>query len=197
MREIRNIFLAILLIGINAITAFSQTILEPRSQARWIDSMLEYRFEKMLPLLMNRTNTEMWIIISREYNEDPIMKTMLPSSWLSARRRTIFAFYRDSIKNEIEKIAIARYDVGKLMKGNWNIDVYPDQFDALVEYIVKKNPKTISLNMSKDFGLADGLIKSEYEELLNHLPKKYHSRIRSAQNLALAWLETRSPMEIG
>lgn len=37
----------------------------------------------------------MWVIISREYNEDPVLKTMLPATWLSARRRTILVFYNN------------------------------------------------------------------------------------------------------
>ncbi|MFM2395323.1 MAG: hypothetical protein RLZZ546_3306, partial [Bacteroidota bacterium] len=71
--------------------------------------------------MMKDSGIDMWVLISREYNEDPILKTMLPSSWLSARRRTMLVFYLNSENNEFEKIAIARYNVGKLMKGNWNI----------------------------------------------------------------------------
>jgi Xaa-Pro aminopeptidase len=192
----RKIVLAFIFIYGHVSISSAQSLFTPREQSVWIDSMLEYRFEKMLPDMMKQTNTDMWVLISREYNEDPIMRTMLPSSWLSARRRTMLVFHRDNKTNEVEKIAIARYDVGKMMKGNWNIDVYPDQFDALTEYIKKKNPKSISLNTSKDFGLADGLIKSEHEELLRHLPKNFHGRIKSAEPLALAWLETRSPIEL-
>ena len=95
----------------------------------------------------------------------------------------------------VEKVAIARYDFGKLMKGEWNIDVYTDQYEALVDYIKKKNPKKIGLNFSNDFGLADGLIHTEYELFKSKLDNQYHNRIVSAEKLALAWLETRSPME--
>lgn len=31
----------------------------------------------------------------KEYNEDPVLKTMLPATWLSARRRTILVFYNN------------------------------------------------------------------------------------------------------
>ena len=34
----------------------------------------------------------MWVLITREYNEDPIIKTLLPPTWLNARRRTILVF---------------------------------------------------------------------------------------------------------
>jgi len=159
-----------------------------------IDDILEFRIDSLLPELMDRTDIDMWILISREYNEDPVMKTMLPSTWLSARRRTILVF--QNTETGLEKIAIARYDVGKLLKGSWNIDVYPDQWDALIELIEKYNPDKIGLNYSDDFALADGLVKTEYESFLENLPEKYHSRIRSAENLAIAWLETRSKKEI-
>ena len=67
-------------------------LLSVREQSKVIDDILEDRLDNLLPKLMEREGLEMWIIISREYNEDPVMKTILPSTWLSARRRTIFVF---------------------------------------------------------------------------------------------------------
>ena len=68
-------------------------ILAERDRAQIVDEILEDRLDNLLPELMRRVGIQMWIIISREYNEDPVMKTMLPSTWLSARRRTIMVFY--------------------------------------------------------------------------------------------------------
>ena len=42
-------------------------------------------------LEMDKTGIDMWILISREYNEDPVLKTMLPAEWLNARRRRLYA----------------------------------------------------------------------------------------------------------
>ena len=39
--------------------------------------------------------TDIDIMIAREYNEDPIIKTMLPPTWLNARRTTILVFSLD------------------------------------------------------------------------------------------------------
>jgi len=171
-------------------------ILPVKERAAWVNNMLEYRIDSLLPKLMDRTGIDMWILVSREYNEDPVMKTMLPSEWLSARRRTIMVFHRDKQNDVTEKIAIARYSVGKLLQGEWNIDVYPDQWDALVEYINDKQPQKIGLNYSKDFGLADGMVHTEYKTFIEKLPPTYVERIVSAEDLAIAWLETRSPTEI-
>ena len=170
-------------------------LLSERERANVIDAILEDRLDNLLPELMEREGIDMWILISREYNEDPVMKTILPSTWLSARRRTIMVFYNKP-EGGIDKIAIARYNVGKLLQGEWNIDVFPNQWEALIEIIKEKNPRKVGLNYSKDFALADGLVKSEYEALLMHLPENYHSRIVSAQGLAIAWLETRSEKEL-
>ncbi len=42
---------------------------------------------------MRRSGIDMWIMISREYNEDPVLKTFLPSTWQTARRLTILVAY--------------------------------------------------------------------------------------------------------
>ncbi len=171
-------------------------ILPMKERARVIDEILEDRIDNLLPQLMRREGIDMWIIISREYNEDPVMKTMLPSTWLSARRRTIMVFFDPGEGKEIEKLAIARYAVGRLLKGFWDIDVYPDQWEALMNTINEKNPQKIGLNYSEYFALADGLVQTEYEAFMAHLPQDYHARVTSAERLAIAWLETRSEREL-
>ena len=67
-------------------------VLPEREQSRVVDEILNERFNVLLPQLMQRTGIDMWVIISREYNEDPVLKTMLPSTWLSARRTTMLVF---------------------------------------------------------------------------------------------------------
>lgn len=170
-------------------------LLSERDRARVVDEILEDRVDNLLPQLMKREGIDMWILISREYNEDPVMKTILPSTWLSARRRTIMVFYQPK-QGEIEKVAIARYSVGKLLKGEWNIDVYPDQWEALINIIKEKEPEKIGLNYSEDFGLADGLVHTEYATFMEKLPKEFHDRVTSAERLSIAWLETRSQKEL-
>ncbi len=192
------IMLVIVFVGLGSLHAQERAldqILTVREQSAFIDQVLEYRLDSLLPELMEREGLDMWIIISREYNEDPVMKTMLPAQWLSARRRTILVFSKKP-EGGIDKIAIARYNVGRLLQGAWTVDVYPDQWDALIEHIEARNPQTIGLNFSEDFGLADGLVYSEYEAFMAKLPEQYHSRVVSAQDLSIAWLETRSKPEI-
>ena len=174
----------------------SQQILPESERARVVDEILEDRFNNLLPNLMDKTGIDMWILISREYNEDPVLKTMLPATWLNARRRTILVFYRDKKKNTIEKLAVARYNVGKSIVSAWDKEKEPNQWKRLIELIEERNPNTIGLNFSKDHNIADGLDKTDYDEFMANLPKKHKSKVMSAEQLAVGWIETRTEREM-
>ena len=171
-------------------------ILSEKNRAILKDELLEDRFQNLLPQLMDESNLDMWLLISREYNEDPVLKTMLPARWLNARRRTMILFYRNKEQNTLERIAVARYDIGKSIKSAWNKEQEPNQWKALSDIIAKRNPAKIGINYSKHFALADGLVKTDYEELVKNLPDSLNSRIVSAEKLAIAWLETRTEKEM-
>lgn len=171
-------------------------ILPLRERAEVIDEVLKDRFDNLLPNLMDRADIDMWILISREYNEDPVLRTMLPSLWLNARRRTILVFYRNKDKNTIEKLAVARYNVGDNIKSAWEKEKEPSQWKALFKIIEERDPQKIGLNMSEHFGIADGLVKTDYDWFVKDLPDTYRSRITSAKELAIGWIETRTDKEM-
>lgn len=172
------------------------TILDEKDRAKLRDEIIADRFNNLLPRLMDDTAIDMWIVISREYNEDPVIKTMLPSVWLNARRRTILVFYRNKQKNTIEKLAVARYDVGKNIKSAWNKEKEPNQWKALSSIIEERNPDKIGINVSKHFALADGLVKTDHDEFLESLSVHNRKKIVSAEKLAIGWIETRTAKEM-
>ncbi|MCW5516611.1 aminopeptidase P family protein [Muriicola sp. Z0-33] len=174
----------------------AQRVLPESERAKVIDEILEDRFNNLLPELMDRTGIDMWLLISREYNEDPVLRTMLPATWLNARRRTILLFYRNKENNTIEKLAVARYDVGNNITSAWDKEKQPDQWKRLIELIAERNPSKIALNFSKDHNIADGLDKTDYDEFMQNLPKAFHKNVVSAEQLAVGWIETRTKREM-
>ena len=190
----KKIFLFVFFISF--FTIYSQQILPERERATVVDEILADRFNNLLPKLMDRTGIDMWILISREYNEDPVLKTMLPATWLNARRRTIILFYRDKARNTIDKLAVARYNFGDNIFSAWDKEKEPNQWKRLVQLIEERDPGKNGLNFSKYFNIADGLDKTDHEEFMDHLPKKYHGKVVSAQPLATAWIETRTEREM-
>ena len=191
MKILLRLSLVFLTVHLNA-----QKILPEQDRAKVVDEILAHRFNNLLPELMDAANIDMWVLISREYNEDAVLKTMLPSTWLNARRRTILLFYRDKAKNTIEKLAVARYNVGDNIQSAWDKEKEPDQWKRLMQLITERNPNTIGLNFSKDHNIADGLNKTDYDAFMANLPKKYVSKVLSAEQLAVRWIETRTEREM-
>jgi Xaa-Pro aminopeptidase len=185
------IFLLIPLRGIGQ----TSKILSLRERANVIDRLTEERMSEVLPDIMDKTGIDMWVVIAREYNEDPVIRTMLPATWHAARRRTVLVMFKKD-NGEVEALAVARYDVGKTFKKAWDPETQPDQWKRLVEIIEERDPAKIGVNKSEHFAQVDGVTHSEYEAFLNALSGKYKSRVVSAEDLAIRWLETRSSSEM-
>jgi hypothetical protein len=188
----------VFLFGTTQIASAQQTtppnILSMQERAEVQNKWLEHRLNTVIPTLMRRENIDMWVIIAREYNEDPVITTMLPATWQSARRRTILVFSDNG--KEVERMAVARYDIGKFFETAWDKEEQPDQWQRLADIIKEHNPETIALNYSSTFALADGISKSQYEEFSSTLSQKFQDRLVSGENLAIGWLETRTEPEM-
>jgi hypothetical protein len=171
-------------------------VLPLREQAKVIDEITAERINTLLPKLMQQHGIDMWVMITREYNEDPIVKTMLPATWLSARRRTILVFINQPEKKLFKKLAVARYSVGSEITAAWDMQKFPDQWDALMDIVLNYQPKKIAINTSESFGHADGLDHTEYKLFTDKLPAAFKSKIISSEPLAIGWLETRIEREL-
>lgn len=173
----------------------SNSILSMRERAEFIDNITNLRIKQLLPKLMIESNIDMWVVISREYNEDPIIKTLLPATWMSARRTTILVFALND-DHKVSAYAIAPYKVGSTFEKAWDKEKQPNQWLALADLMNKHNPESIGINQSKHWAHADGLVATDKENLTSHLPEKYRLKLVSAERLAVAWLEQRIPEEV-
>ncbi|MFC3194849.1 M24 family metallopeptidase [Marinicella sediminis] len=192
----KHVFTLVLLFAGSLVLAEIPKILPLKQQAAVIDRLLEDKVRTVLPGLMRQNGIDMWIVMAREYNEDPVIRTFLPAIWHAARRRTILVIYDPGKDQELETLAVARYDVGMVFKKAWDKEQQPDQWQRLVDIIKQKDPRTIGLNMSGHFAQADGLTYSEHQAFIDQLPKKYRKRLTSAETLAVNWIETRTPAEM-
>lgn len=170
-------------------------VLSMEERADVVNTWLQERLDTVLPALMRRENVDMWIVSAREYNEDPVIETMLPATWMAARRRTMLVFYDRGPDEGVERLAISRYDVGEVFPAAWDPDEEPDQWARLAEIVSERDPGTIAVNTSETFALADGMTASEMQQLESALPSAYQERIVSGEALAIGWLETRTESE--
>jgi hypothetical protein len=171
-------------------------VLPLRSQARLRDVWLAERLETLVPKLMRENGIDMWILVAREYAEDPVVSTMLDAESFHARRRMILVFFDPGDGKPVERMTVSRYGLGSLFASAWNPDTQPDQWARLGEIVAARNPKKIAVNVAAASALADGLTHSQFEELRMALNPDLHARIVPAGALAIGWLETRTPAEM-
>ncbi len=172
------------------------TILSLREQAAVHDAALRERFETVLPALMRENNVAMWVIIAREYNEDPVITTMLDARNMRARRRTILVYTDPGPGQPIERLVISKHGMNGLFEPVWDMEAEPDQWRRLGQIIAERDPASIAINTSHLNAFADGLTHTQYSAFMAALPPGMDSRVVSAYPLAIGWLETRTPGEV-
>ena len=171
-----------------------ERVLPLRGRAEVRNGWLRQRLETVLPELMAREGFDLWLVVAREYNEDPVIMTLLPEPAMAARRRTILVFARRP-DGGVERLTLDRYGFGDFYERAWDPDA--EEQDACLARIVReRDPQVIGLNVSATFAFGDGLTHHEYTELAAALGEEYMGRVRGAERLCVGWLERRIPAEL-
>ncbi|MCF0111717.1 MAG: Xaa-Pro aminopeptidase, partial [Erysipelotrichaceae bacterium] len=179
-----------------------------REQIQIRDEWLVERMETVMPQIMERCGIDLWIVACNEYNEDPVIFTMMPASMMTARRTTILVFsYKDG---KVRRMSLARPRVGldgiyesrwtnpkgSVWANNNSTDPCETQYECLARIIREADPEKIGLNFSEHFAFGDGLSHKLYELIYEAMDEKYRERIVSAEYLCVGWLETRTEKEM-
>jgi Xaa-Pro aminopeptidase len=194
------LFLSIFfVIGSPAIAQVPKALPPLREQADIQQEWLKLRLERVLPVLMRRHGVQMWLVVCREYNEDPVFFSLVSATQVAARRRTIYVFYDRSEKEGVERLALGGGSQGGLYT------VYRDpqvenrelwgkgQWALLRKLIEERQPQTIAINISHTHTFSDGLSAGEREQLEDALGEKWKSRLVRAELLSLDFIAIRLP----
>ena len=170
-----------------------------REQAAIRQQWLKLRLERVLPALMRQHGVQMWLVICREYNEDPVFFSLVSPNAFAARRRTIYVFFDRGEEKGVERLALGGGSNGGLYT------VYRDpevenrelwgqgQWTLLRKLIEERNPATIAVDVSRTHAFSDGLSAGEREALEDALGPKWVARLVRAENLPLEYLAIRVP----
>jgi len=146
-------------------------IVSKREEVRVMDEILAWRMEHMLPDLMRKHKIDMWVIIDRENNKDPVAAS-LGDRWFLGNSMVL---HNRKDGSGVERL---RGGIGRIK-----------------QIVIKYNPKTVGINVSELWNNGDGLTKALHDQLVEALGK-YAKRLVSAEDLSNEWLETRSPREM-
>jgi hypothetical protein len=168
-----------------------------REQAEIQQQWLKLRLERVLPGLMRRHGVQMWLVISREYNEDPAFFSLMPPTTMAARRRTIMVFNDRGIEKGVERLMIG--GSGPLYTqyrppNTEGREIFGDEQWVLLRQLVEdRKPATIGIDVSSNHAFSDGLSASERDKLLDALGPEYSKRVVRAEELPLEYIEIRLP----
>lgn len=174
--------------------ASDPAILPLAERAALVNRWLDLRLTEVLPTIMRREKFDMWIVICREYNEDPVYLTLVPEPAMAARRLTMLVFF-DRGEEGLEKLAVRRGGIRPHYEAAWDPEEN-DQWARLAAVVAERDPQRIGINRSEAFAFGDGLSASLEKRLIAALEPRHVDRLHSAERLALGWLEHRHPAEL-
>ena len=181
-----------------AATAMPPRLPSLREQDAIRQEWLKLRLERVLPTLMRRHGVSMWLVINREYNEDPVFRSLISPSVMNARRRTILVFFDRGGDKGIERLALGGGTNGGLYEmyrdpDNAGREIMGDsQWQTLRKVIEQRKPSTIAINVSHTHAFSDGLSAGEREQLESALGP-WTSKLVRAENLPLEYISMRLP----
>lgn len=170
-------------------------VLLPRDRIKPENRMLTDRLENLLPELMEETGIDMWLVLNREYAEDPVYFTLVPQPTFAARRTTMLVFHLQE-DGSVDRLTVNRYPLGEPYEAAWSGGDLDEQWQALGELIEARDPERIGINVSRHWPEADGLTHGMHRRLGEVLAENLEQRLVPAEELVVRWLETRSEAEL-
>lgn len=171
-------------------------VLPERARVPAVNAMLQDRLETLLPALMRETGIDMWLVINREYAEDPVYLTLVPEPVFAARRTTMLVFFDRGADKGVERITVNRYPMRGFYDAAWEGGDLDAQWKRLGEVIRERNPKRIAIDVSRHWPFADGLTHAMHTRLTEVLDPALRDRVVSAESLVVRWMETRTAREL-
>ena len=172
-------------------SVFVTDLFSQEAYIRWrvMNQIRNDKFDLVLPEVMRENNIDMWIITNKEGNFDPLY----PDMGGGYAGQNGYYIFTDTGKPRIERVALG-ID-GGLLEGGGTYDYFGNESE-LKDFVSKRDPKRIGLNMSDAIGGADGLSHTMYKRLADVLGKKYEARFVSAEKLVSDFRSRRVASEI-
>jgi hypothetical protein len=148
---------------------------------------------------MRRQSIDMWIILSREFNPDPLLDLfggLGISGWYGHRNAYIF---RDPGGEEpLEKIIFGTHQSGHMHAFFDRIVTYGKEGlePHLRTYVRKADPENIAINRSRTVAMADGLTAELEDYLIEAIGNELSLRLVSSEALVFDYVGTRTPAEL-
>ena len=169
-------------------------VLSVKEQSELVTEAVRERLDTILPTAMDEAGLDVWIILCQEDDLDPIYRTMVPMDcWSPILQMIIFV---DEGRGRIKRYNISMTDTKDLYDRPYSGPLEENQWVALVDLVVRRNPETIGVNIGSIKWAAGGLTYNLYRQLEEKLPIEYSRRLVSAEKAAIRWASTLTNKEM-
>ncbi|WP_415059478.1 M24 family metallopeptidase [Congregibacter sp.] len=162
----------------------------------------EVKHEKMMLHLqpsMRRAGVDMWVIMSREFNVDPMLQMFGDfgiSGWYG--HRNAYIFFDAGGDAPLERILIGTHQSGRMREFFPTITSYGQEGLApeLQKVVHRLAPKRIAINQSRTVAMADGMTVEMLKQLEEAIGPDYAERLVSSQDLIFDYISHRTDAEL-
>ncbi|MBQ4254336.1 MAG: M24 family metallopeptidase [Erysipelotrichaceae bacterium] len=173
-----------------------EKILTLKQRAQLTDEILKERIATVLKSAMEETGIKCWLILSKEYCEDPMFKLLTPAMFLTARRVTILILHHDGEKVQAHSCCQVHDESLEAIYPNIYTDKQKTLYQTLNEFLLSINVDKIGIDVSPSYAYFDGLTKGVHQKLIDNLDPQLTARFVPAEQLGLRYAETRSKREL-
>lgn len=167
-------------------------ILSIKDQYALFDEVLKERIQTVMPKVLRDCGVDAWLVLCREYNEDPVFKTITPMLVKNASRVSCFLFSQPQ-GGEFEAVSLSRPNP---RLAPFYTQAYSPkeetQWEAIQKAVESRGLQKIAVNVSEDCAQSDGLTKYLWDKLSPLLG----DRLVPDEQVAVRWLETRTKREL-
>ncbi|MEP1152690.1 MAG: M24 family metallopeptidase [Balneola sp.] len=188
-------YLFVLLIFVSACAPDNKPPIE-WGESPWPEIRKE-RINTLLPQAMEAANVDVWLVICRENNNDPIADHI---GGENAGGTAAFLFYRDS-EGFHSKVFSPSGEATALADLGIHDEVIPvdrgkSAISEAVEFLKEKDFRNIAVNSSTGNSQADGLSYTQRVDLESKLGATLSDRLVSSDELIYEWLSIKLPQEV-
>ncbi|MGH9787499.1 MAG: M24 family metallopeptidase, partial [Candidatus Acidiferrales bacterium] len=166
-----------------------------RERAALHDRIVLKKLDTVLGPAMKANDVQMWIVLTREYNVDPVFPFVTPDGTYPGGRNAYVFIDAGGARPERIVIGSHQWKQGAPFFDRVLAARGSKVGEEIRKLVEQHQPKRIAVNMAEQTSAADGLTATMKDWLAAALGAEHAKRLVSSERLVIDYLDTRLPEE--
>lgn len=164
-----------------------------QGRAQLIYEILRDRLDALQEAVLAADNLDMWLILCREDNPDPVHEHLIPlDCWTPILQMLVFVRTAGGLR----RFNISGTDTKDLYERPYAGQDESKQYSELNKLLAMCNPQRIGINTGSTQWCAGGLTVNLHRRLLANIPEKFHGRLVPAEKTCTCFMQSMIPREL-